>query len=177
MAYGLEYRVEIGGTWPDFEEAAIEAAVRRAMLRWGEMVATVARRLAPKDTGVLAGSIMVSAFGTAAEMWGTVISPLAHAPTMEFGRRPGAPPPPKGALKGWMDRHPAPSWVMEKYPTDEARESALRWGISIKGIVPHPFLRPAFDTNVGKLAPLIEKEIWSSAPKKTVNVTVTGRMV
>lgn len=159
MAWGLTFEVELGGGWENLEPAAAEAAVRTAMLRWGELVAATARRLAPKDTGVLAGSLMVSALGTAVEMTGTVVSPLAYAPTMEFGRRPGSKPPPKGALRGWMDRHPAPAWVLERYPTDEAREDALRFSIAARGIVPHPFLRPAFDATASLLPKFIEREL------------------
>lgn len=61
----------------------------------------IARQEAPKDTSALARSIT----SDVQPMSARVFSTLAYAVPVEFGRRPGARPPPSQALAGWAKRH------------------------------------------------------------------------
>jgi hypothetical protein len=103
----------------------------------------VSRELAPVDTGRLRNSIVSrveSAGGEVRGIWGTNV---VYGPTMENGRRAGAPMPPKGALLGWMNRHGG------------GDEFALRLAISRKGIQGKFFMRKSLD----RLMPLVSKEL------------------
>jgi len=104
-----------------------------AMLKWVAKIASTAAEDAPKDTGQLAASLAYDVWVEAADIWGVVYTPLMYGAVMEFGREPGGMYPPKGALLAWMGRH---GW-------SEEEEDTLRYTISVKGIVPQPFLRPA----------------------------------
>lgn len=96
-------------------------------------IASMASRDAPRDTGALAASITWDTWGTPNNVWGRVFSPLSYAWTVEAGRKPGGHMPPKGELLRWMARHDIPP---------EA-EDAIRRKISLRGVAPRPFLRPA----------------------------------
>lgn len=132
-------------------------------------IAEKATFLAPKDLGVLGGSIAYEVLGEPLNLEGRVFSPLAYAPVMEFGRRPGAPPPPPGALLGWMYRH-----GMDPNPESE---KALRWSIAIKGIAPHPFLRPAFDDTVEEAPGILSGALFDGLTALGGRVSVEGMMV
>jgi hypothetical protein len=101
-----------------------------------------------KDTGLLVESLDSDIFEEGGDIVAKVFSPLSYAIVREFGRRPGKAMPPEGALIGWLKRHPAPAEIAERYPTIEARERALRWGIHAKGSPPLPFMRPAWRQNI-----------------------------
>lgn len=117
--------------------AEISRRMRVGLTNVLSRIAQSAAFLAPSDLGALRASIAFEVLGDDMNLEGRVFSPLAYAPTMEYGRRPGAAMPPEGALLGWMQRH-----GMDPNLDDER---GLRWSIHVKGIVPHPFLRPAFD--------------------------------
>ncbi len=63
-----------------------------------------ARSATPQDTRTLARSIALDVQPFSAR----VFTPLAYAPVMEYGRRPGGPMPPPDALGGWLRRHGIP---------------------------------------------------------------------
>lgn len=142
-AYEVRGQEELNRLLARFRPPELQRRLEGAMARLTAKVLADAAEDAPRDTGLGAESLDAEFWIDEHGVFGRVFSPEIHMLVRELGRRPGQPPPPPGALLPWMSRHPAPGWVMEKYPTEEAREDALRWGIAIHGSPPHPFLRPA----------------------------------
>lgn len=134
----LRGRDDVEALLARFRTPELEVRMRRAMEMTTAKVLLDAATDAPRDTGVGSGGISMDVWGEGADIWGSVFSPDIHMMVREYGRRPGQPPPPKGALLSWMKRH----------GIEEEAEDALRWGISIKGSPPSPFMRPALLANV-----------------------------
>lgn len=155
---------------PDLSEAAIVAAVQAGLYVWLARVVATAGELAPKDLGVLAGSLEFDVTGTTLDdLQGVAGTPVTYGMVVEFGRAPGKPPPPAGALLGWMDRH-----GMEV--SLEAEES-LRWAISVKGIVPQPFLIPAFEEHLDSISETIASRLFTDAEAGRGAVRASGQFL
>jgi len=79
-----------------------------------------AKQRAPRDTGALKRSIHSDARPLSAR----IFSNLSYAVPVEYGRKPGKPPP-VGALRGWGRRHGwnpyALAYVIGKYGTKKRR--------------------------------------------------------
>jgi hypothetical protein len=92
-----------------------EATARREVFVWVDNIAQIARedvrRFSPKDTGAFRRSISKVTQARGAAVVGRVFStaPDALERVIEFGRRPGQPMPPAGALLPWMGRHGIPA--------------------------------------------------------------------
>lgn len=131
----------------------VTASMHRLVIRGQNF----SRALAPVDTGRLRNSIVTrveSAGGSVQGIWGTNVT---YGPTMEHGRRAGAPMPPKGALLGWMNRHGGGS------------EYALRLAISRNGIKGKHFMRDGLK----KIEPLVKTEL-SKALERTLKALGAG---
>jgi phage gpG-like protein len=115
----------------------IDREIKTALTKSGLVVEGRAKELAPVDTGKLRQSITTQVRTDSA----LVGSNLQYAPTMEFGRRPGATMPPAGALIGWMTRH----------GMDTRMEFALRRAIARRGIPEKRFLRGALEQNRARI--------------------------
>lgn len=162
--------VSLDEVTPLFQALGPEEIGRRMRTGLEKVLARIAEKaafLAPSDTGGLKGSIAFEVLGDPMNLEGRVFSPLAHAPTMEYGRRRGAPPPPAGSLLGWMQRH----------GMDPANEDALRWSISFRGIVPHPFMRPAFDDTVEEAPGILSDALFFDLGALGGRVGVEGMLV
>jgi hypothetical protein len=110
--------------------AQLESETRKAMttgllLFEGEM-----RRLAPRDTGRLQGSIHHTITGAGANLTGRVGPSVAYGYWVEYGRRAGRQPP-IGAISGWARRHGANPFVLAR-------------AIGRHGTRKQPFVQPAF---------------------------------
>lgn len=90
--------------------------------------------------------------------WGTN---LAYAPFIRFGRRAGAPPPPPGALLGWLRRHGIP----------ESAEFAVAQAIARRGIPARDHFLPA----LRQLAPTFRREYQAAARRIVARLTGGGR--
>ena len=121
----------------------IDREITTALTNSGLVVEGRAKQLAPVDTGKLRQSITTQVRTDSA----VVGTNLQYAPTMEFGRQPGAAMPPEGALLGWMSRH----------GMDTRMEFALRRSIARKGIAAKRFLRGALEENTGRINGFFEE--------------------
>lgn len=148
--YGIELHgwAELNTLLARFRPPELPRRMEAAMADATAKVLFDAATDAPRDTGMGAESLDLDWGEDGGDVWGRVYSPEVHMLVRELGRRPGQAPPPPGALLSWMSRHPAPPDVLEKYPTEKAREDALRWGIALHGSEPEPFLVPALMANV-----------------------------
>jgi phage gpG-like protein len=115
----------------------IQREIQTALTKSGLVVEGRAKELAPTDTGKLRQSI-TSQVRSDSVLIGTN---LQYAPTMEFGRRPGAAMPPAGALLGWMNRH----------GIDPRLEYVVRRSIARKGIAAKRYLRGALEQNTARI--------------------------
>jgi phage gpG-like protein len=104
------------------------------------------------DTGRLLGSITRDVSPTEAQI-GTNVT---YAPTVEDGRRSGAPMPPSGALLDWMRRHGIPA----------ESEFVVRRAIARRGIKARPFLLPALTNNLTQ----IEREFEAALSRVAARV-------
>src|SRR6266540_439961 len=57
------------------------------------------------DTGRARASVATQISGSAAVVQGQIVSPELYVEVMDQGRRPGARPPPSGAIARWLSRH------------------------------------------------------------------------
>lgn len=152
---------------------------RRFMQRATDLVSADANRKAPVDRGMLRGSIQTQIDSAALPKWGKVgtnTSTKAYAKVIEFGRRPGQPPPPPGALVGWMNRHGIPlggtradgSVIPPKLNKRGyyQLEAAFALMMASQGTPAKPFLTPALTKNKTKiraLLPHMAREIEQAA--------------
>jgi hypothetical protein len=132
---GVEETIVIANRW---QNPNLTERLKRAATRITAKVSADAVTDAPRDTGMLAESIETDVWSDDdGGVWGAVFTQLPYGLVMEYGRRPaseiGLHPPPEHALDAWAARH----------GMDEEVAEAMRWSIAIKGIEPHPFLRPA----------------------------------
>lgn len=168
--------VSLDEVTPLFQALGPEEIGRRMRAGLEKVLARIVEKaqfLAPADTGALKGSLAYEVLGEPLNLEGRVFSPLVQASVMEYGRRPareiGLHPAPEGALLGWMQRH---GWEM----TLEA-ERRLRFSIAIKGIVPRPFLRPAFDDTVEEAPGILGAALFDGLAALGGQVSVEGMMV
>lgn len=155
---------------PDLSEGAIVAAVQAGLYVWLARVVATAGELAPKDLGVLAGSLEFDVTGTTLDdLEGVAGTPVTYGMVVEFGRSPGKPPPPPGSLLGWMDRH-----GME---VSLEAEEPLRWAIAVKGTVPQPFLIPAFEEHLDSISETIASRLFTDAEAGKGAVRATGQFL
>lgn len=120
-------------------------SLARGMTAVTTAIQTDARQLVRKDTHRLERSIGREVTSAGPVITGRVGTDEPHAEPNEYGRRAGAPMPPKGVLLGWMSRH----GIGAEF------EFVVRRAIARRGIAPHPFLRPAYEQN----RDLISKEL------------------
>lgn len=113
--------------------ALLEAELLTAMQRVTLQVQHDAMAVSPVDTGTLRRAWAVKA----TPLEGVVSNNVPYAPTMEYGRRPGAALPPDGALLGWLGRHGIPA---------EA-EFVVRRAIARRGIAGKHMAQQALDKN------------------------------
>lgn len=173
MRYEVDFTFAPAGTagdpLPELSPEQIATHLRHGLRVFLSRVVATASSLAPSDVGVLAGSLTYDVYGDGLDMYGMAGTDLAYGMAVEFGRRKGAPPPPMGALLGWMSRH---GWEV----TEEAEER-LRWSIAAKGTIAQPFLIPAFDTHLPEAADLIASYLFGDAAAGRGLVRADGRLI
>lgn len=125
--------------------AALDAATRRQLIAAGLLVEGTARRLAPRDTARLQGSITSRVTEEAGGMVARIGPSVAYGIVMERGRRPGARMPPVAALAGWARRHGG----LNPYLVARA--------IQRKGIKARPYMEPALEQNRGQIDSLMRE--------------------
>lgn len=123
--------------------ATLAREVRTAMTAGSLLIEGTARSLAPKDTGRLGGSITHAITGGGANLTSKIGPSVAYGLYAEKGRGPGRMPP-VAAIEGWARRH-----GMNPF--------ALARSIARKGTKGKPYMRPAFEQNVGRVTSLFEK--------------------
>ncbi len=112
---------------------AVAREMTVAMTRATAQVQHDAQVLVPVDTGHLRRSITTDV----TPFVGRVGSNVPYAPVVEYGRRPGAPMPPSGALDGWARRKGISASAI----------FAIRLRIARRGIKARPYLVPALERN------------------------------
>lgn len=142
--------IQITGT-DDLRRALEEAgdlalrALAASMVEVMSEIVTEAANNAPKDTGILrasSGVLPPVIVGTRVSVTGGFGGQAAdYAPVMEFGRRPGAKPPPVEPIREWARRHGLP----EKAAFPIARS------IGRKGIRGHHMLENAFRSRLPRI--------------------------
>lgn len=110
----------------DTSEGVVLAHLRKFLQGVLEYGKSEWQRNSRKDTGTFIKSIKYRTMARAGRITGTIFSdaPETLQQVMEYGRRPGAPMPPQGALLGWMARH----------GIDAKAEFPIRRAISRRGI-------------------------------------------
>jgi hypothetical protein len=121
----------------------LEGELRRAMDTSLLLLEIDMRRLVPKDTRQLTGSINHQVEGSGTNLVGRVGPSLAYALFVERGRRPGRYPP-IAAIQGWARRHGIPPFLL-------ARKIARR------GTRPQPFVAPSIERNLPRITALFER--------------------
>ena len=114
----------------------LEAAMEKACL----VVEAAAKQNAPKDTGALRNSIESRVETKEGEIQGIVFTPLEYAPYVEYGT---------GLFAENGGRKDVP-WV---YQNDKGE-----W-CSTKGQPPHPYMRPALNSNREKIKEILGESI------------------
>lgn len=109
--------------------AVVAAESRAAMTAGCLMIEASARSLAPKRTGRLAGSISHRISGSGGSLVGEIGPSVQYGIYVEYGTRPH-----------WM-----PPGILP-FPAMRA--------IARRGTRPHPYMRPAFESNVGRVTKL-----------------------
>jgi len=122
--------------------AATPAELRVAMVEATLIVEGEARRLAPRDTGRLQGSISSRISGGGASIVGEVGPSVAYGLYVERGTRPHWPP--TAALGGWARRHGISPFAVAR-------------GIARKGTRAQPFVQPALEKNRGRVEAVFMK--------------------
>jgi len=116
--------------------AATPATMRAAMVEATLIVEGEARRLAPRDTGRLQGSISSRISGSGASIVGEVGPSVAYGLYVERGTRPHWPP--TAALGGWARRHGISPFAVAR-------------GISRRGTRAQPFMAPGLEKSRGRV--------------------------
>lgn len=124
------------------------------MLQKGALIAErVAKTEAPRDTGDLARRISSDVTDVGARVF--VMSARVSDFAVEEGRAAGQPPPPPGALRGWMARHGVPLEM----------EFALARAISRRGIKGRFFMRKGAEAAQREM-PRLLRELSASIKKE-----------
>lgn len=136
--------------WQDYARrmragpAIVADETETALDRGALLVQGSAREAAPVFQGVLRNSIAIEAFPRQRE----VGSNQPHAETVEKGRTPGKPMPPRGALLRWIafkGLQPAAGQTLEQL------EYLIRRKIGRSGTAPQPYLFPALEQHRGRI--------------------------
>lgn len=131
---------------------------RNFLNRGGFLIQGKAREYAPIDRGRLRQSITVRLDnGTPIPLFAEIGTNLKYAAAMEFGRKPGDPQPPPGALLGWMSRKGIPA----------SAQFAVSKSIAVSGTTPHLYLTNAIKDSqpkiAGELITIFAREIEAAA--------------
>jgi len=132
--------------------STLAAEVRTAMTAGSLLIEGSARRLAPRHTGRLAGSITHAITGGGANLTSKIGPSVAYGLYAELGRGPGRPPP-VSAVASWARAHGMDPFVLAR-------------SIGRKGTKGKPYMKPAFAANVSGVIALFQK----------VGATVVARM-
>lgn len=123
-----------------FEVLGDTSEVKSALERACMLVESAAKKNAPKDTGALRNSIQSRIEANGDEVQGIVFTPLEYAPYVEYGT---------GLFAEKGGRKDVP-WGYE----DDKGEFHLT-----SGQHPHPFMRPAFNSNREKIIKILGESI------------------
>lgn len=143
---------------------AFRLALRRLVRRIVDAIEQMVVPLTPVNSGALRQSwgTKVTTFGPV--IIGEVSSPLAYAPVMEFGRRPGQTQPPTAPIALWIERKGIASG-------DEAEALAyvIARSIGRRGIEGRKMLTRTLD----RLEPVID-EWFRSLPQQVIREFASG---
>ncbi len=147
----IEFTFQFNGTdrIADRWDAAAPMSFNAAMMTALMWIQGDAVREAPAHQGNLSNSIEIQPGGGFPNAEGKVTSTMAHAPTMEYGRRPGSRPPPSAALERWGQL------VLH----ESGLGFILARSIGKKGIEGHFFFQKAFDKNQGNINDLFGETV------------------
>jgi len=85
--------------------ATFLVAMRAGMNESTQYLKGEVQQLMPVNNGLARGSVFAEVRGaTIAGLYGITASPLEYVSVLEWGRRPGAPPPPVAAIQAWAAR-------------------------------------------------------------------------
>ena len=140
--------------------AALRALMRKIMPVIEQMVVAET----PVNTGALRQAWGVRYKGNAHVVIGEISNPLAYAPVMEFGRRPGQTQPPTAPIALWIERKGIASG-------DEAEALAyvIARSIGRRGIAGRKMLTRTLD----RLEPVID-EWFRSLPQQVIREFASG---
>jgi len=123
--------------------STLAAEVRTAMTAGSLLIEGSARRLAPRHTGRLAGSITHAISGGGANLTSKIGPSVAYGIYVEMGRGAGKPPP-VSAVASWARAHGIDPYVLAR-------------AIGRRGTKKRPYMRPAFDQNVSGVIALFQR--------------------
>lgn len=135
-----------------------EQEVKKQVLKSAYLIEGRAKRLAPVFEGHLGASINVKPTkkGFAAQIGSGVLSgkPLLYAEIVEFGRKPGGFPP-------YQENTSLYRWVKLKLGIVGKMTKQVAFLIARKiakyGFKPHPYLKPAYDHEIGPFEQAIKE--------------------
>jgi len=119
--------------------AIMAEPIRTALKKSAYVVEGQAKRNAPVDTGRLRASITNAVDTSDLPRFATVGTNVIYARAVHEGRRPGSQPPTAGGIALWARRH------------GNINPYAVARSIKRRGIKPRPFLRTAFEENLGRI--------------------------
>lgn len=147
--------------------AMSKGVARRAGIKAMEPMAAIARSLAPKDSGELAGSIVVSAKATGA---GGQIGRSEYSAVMRAGgTRAEAVGAMRAARRAASGVSRAPDVELFMGPTQGATKDAAIKRIAQEfgafKMVPHPYMRPAWDQDKMAMLDRLSAALWDEVQK------------
>lgn len=157
--------IQFGPEWNQFEARlrafpqSLESNMRQTMNFSLLMIERDARRFAAQDTRRLSGSITSEIRGSGVALEGRVGPSVQYGRFVEFGRRPGKPPP-VDALMGWVRRHSEFRFSRRSAAREAAvrgRAFALQRKIRLRGVRAQPFLVPAYERNLSAITALFAR--------------------
>ena len=120
--------------------STVEDQTRAAMTASLLLLEADQKRLVAQDTRRLMTSINHKITGRGANLTGRVGPSARYGYFVEYGRRPGKPPP-VGAVAGWARRHGANPFLVAR-------------AIGRHGTKAQPFVRPSYTRNLRRIATL-----------------------
>ncbi len=123
--------------------SSTQPQLRTSMERACLLIEADARTRVAQDTRRLMGSITHRISGSGTSLHGEVGPSTGYGRFVEYGRRPGKPPP-VSAIAAWAHRK------------NIAVPFLVARAIGRRGIKPRPFLAPALEANRGKIATLFD---------------------